>query len=92
VSTSPTPDGEELFRHEVTPWTVGQLRAALAGLPDDTPLQVNYAEEPGGKFVSTQVVIGAGFGSSTMNGVTTDDREFSIDCEFPSGEYYRRIR
>jgi hypothetical protein len=33
-------DDEELFSHQVTAWTVGQLRQAMDGLPDDLPVSV----------------------------------------------------
>jgi Family of unknown function (DUF6225) len=53
-------EDEELFDHQVTAWTVGQLRAALEGVPDDTPVIVNPAEEPGGELNAVeQVVISA---------------------------------
>jgi hypothetical protein len=38
-------DDEELFDHQVTPWTVGQLRKALEGIPDDLPVRVITAED-----------------------------------------------
>jgi hypothetical protein len=50
------------FEHAVQAWTVGQLRDALAGLPDDLPIIVDVAEEPGDDTVQEQVVIDAGFG------------------------------
>ena len=50
------------FEHTVQAWTVGQLRDALAGLPDDLPIIVDVAEEPGGDTVQEQVVVHAGFG------------------------------
>ena len=51
---------EELFDHQVTAWTVGQLRAALAGAPDDLPVRVITAEEPGSDLAGDeQVVISA---------------------------------
>jgi hypothetical protein len=54
-------DDEELFDHQVTAWTVGQLRAALDGLPDDMPVRVITAEEPGSDLAGDeQVVISAG--------------------------------
>lgn len=43
------------FEHAVQAWTVGQLRDALAGLPDDLPIIVDVAEEPGGDTVQEQV-------------------------------------
>lgn len=79
------------YDHQVTPWTVGQLRAALAGLPDDLPLVVIVAEDPGGELAEDQVVIDAGFGTGTTGeGEEFVGREFQICCEFPSGTYVRR--
>jgi Family of unknown function (DUF6225) len=37
-------DTDELFDHQVTAWTVGQLRTALAGLPGDLPVRVIPAD------------------------------------------------
>jgi hypothetical protein len=44
----------------VTPWTVGRLRRALEGLPDDTPLRVEAAMDD--DSWDEQVVVGAGYG------------------------------
>jgi hypothetical protein len=53
-------DDEELFDHQVAAWTVGQLRAALAGVPDDLPVRIITAGEPGSDFAGDeQVVISA---------------------------------
>lgn len=51
---------EEEFDHQVTAWTVSQLRDALAGVSGDLPVTVQAAEEPGGEFASEQVIVGAG--------------------------------
>jgi hypothetical protein len=108
---------EELFDHQVTAWTVGQLRAALEGVPDELPVRVITAEEPGSDLAGEeQVVISAApwadvdvglQGGSTgvhLPGATVDDirgklangelhpDHFEIGLEFPSGQYYRRVR
>lgn len=44
----------ENFGHQVTPWTAGQLRKALEGVPDGLPLLVITAEG------DEQAVTGAG--------------------------------
>jgi Family of unknown function (DUF6225) len=89
-------DDEELFDHQVTPWTVGQLRAALEGVPDDLPVRVITAEEPGSDLAGDeQVVTGAapwasvdvGTGYAThslprLPGATADD----IRAKLASGE------
>ena len=52
---------EDLFDHQVTAWTAGELRSALDGVPDDTPVRVVPADEPGSDLVGDeQVVISAG--------------------------------
>lgn len=94
-------DDEELFDHQVSAWTVGQLRAALAGLPDDLPVSVLVSEEPGGEFADEQVVISAAPWARVNNATAEDVRRklasgelqpdhFEISVEFPSGQYYRR--
>ena len=86
---------EELFDHQVTAWTAGQLRSALDGLPDGMPVRVVPADEPGSDLAGDeQVVISAG--PWTAEGVppseTVPADHFEISCEFPSGQYYRRGR
>lgn len=84
-------DDEKLFHHEVTPWTVGQLRKALEGLPDDLPLEVMCAGEPGGMTGLEQVLVDVGFGHGTYSdGTEFLGRELQLSCDFPSGEYYHR--
>jgi len=96
-------EDEELFHHEVTPWTVGDLRRALDGLPDHLPVVVNIAEDPGGDTALEQVITGAGFGTirrrvgpgEYVDEVGPDgyidevDSTLGIDCQFPTGDYYR---
>jgi hypothetical protein len=86
---------EELFDHQVTAWTVGELRKALDGVPDHMPVRVVVAEAPGSDLAGDeQVVIDAG--PWTANGIppseTVPPDHFAISCEFPSGQYYRRQR
>ena len=45
----------------MTAWTAGQLRKALEGVPDDLPVTVVTAEEPGSDIAGDeQVIISAG--------------------------------
>lgn len=82
---------DETLEHVVDAWTVGRLRAALDGLPDDLPVIVEVAEEPGGDMVGEQVVIHAGFGHGVASdGTEYVSRELRIGCEFPTGTYYYR--
>jgi hypothetical protein len=83
---------EEEYDHEVSAWTVGQLRAALADLDEDVPLRVEVAEEPGGSLVDLQVVIGASFVAQQPQDDAANAGEFAISCEFPPGTYLRQRR
>ena len=47
---------EELFNHEVTAWTVGDLRKAMEGVPDGLPLRVFIPVDPGADPTLEQVV------------------------------------
>lgn len=77
--------------HVADAWTVGRLRAALVGLPDDLPIIVDVAEEPGGDLVDEQVIIHVGFGHGVAgDGSEFIGRELRIGCEFPTGTYERR--
>jgi len=79
------------YEHTVEAWNVGQVRAALDGPPDDLPIIVDVAEEPGGDTVEEQVVIHVGFGQGTLgDGTEFIGRELRIGCEFPSGSYHRK--
>jgi hypothetical protein len=84
-------DAEELFHHQVTPWTVGQLRQALAGLADDLPIEVMCAEQPGGMTEDLQVLVDVGYAHGTRDGTEFIGRELQLSCDFPTGEYYRRV-
>ena len=77
--------------HVADAWTVGRLRAAVVGLPDDLPIIVDVAEEPGGDLVDEQVIIHVGFGhGGAGDGSEFIGREVRIGCEFPTGTYERR--
>jgi hypothetical protein len=79
------------FEHVADAWTVGRRRAVLDGLPDDLPIVVDVAEEPGGDLVEEQVIIHAGFGHGVDgDGTEFIGRELRIGCEFPTGTYHRR--
>jgi hypothetical protein len=66
-------------------WTVGQLRAALAAIPDDTPLVVNAVDTSAPDFADEQVLVGAGFGTVNWgDGYGPEpDTFFGLDCEMP---------
>lgn len=98
-------DDEELFDHQVTAWTVGQLRTALEGVPDDLPVRIITAEEPGSDLAGDeQVMISAapwadvdvgpaGSAEDVRAKLASGELQpghFEIGAEFPSGQYYRR--
>ncbi len=50
------PDGQQ------SPWTIGQLRKALNGLPEDLPLRVGLDDDPAENAIGRpRVVTGASF-------------------------------
>jgi hypothetical protein len=73
-------------------WTVGQLRAALAGIPDDTPLVVNAVDTSDPECADEQVVVGAGFGTVDWgDGYGLEqDVLFGLDCEMPEAQLSTR--
>lgn len=66
-------------------WTVGQLRAALAGIPDDTPLAANTADPNDPSVADDQVIVGAGFGTVDWgDGYGPEPAAiFGLECEIP---------
>jgi hypothetical protein len=77
-------------RHERQPaspaeWTVGQLKAALAAIPDETPLVVNAVDPIVPEFCDPQVIVGAGFGSvDWSDGYGLEQsKTFGLDCAIP---------
>jgi hypothetical protein len=93
----------EVLRHEVSAWTVGQLRKALADFPDDMTVRVAPLEEPGGDLEAPLQVVtntevrefadAPGGGQPRLGGPGDDQRGngtgayVTLECDFPSGEY-----
>jgi hypothetical protein len=90
---------EEAVEHTVRAWTVGELRAALAGVPDDVDLVAVTAEEPGGTLAGPdQVVYASGIGEDWVppvrgkhDGYWTPVNRYELRLEFPTGTYSRYI-
>lgn len=68
-------------------WTVGALRAAITGLPDDTLLIVNAPDFTDPDFVTEQVITSAGFGTVDWgDGYGPEQSKvFGLECEIPDG-------
>ena len=78
----------KLVRHEVSAWTVGQIRKALADFPDDMPVRVAPLEEPGGELEAPlQVVTGAERRFADGAGGDGAGDYMTLECDYPSGEY-----
>jgi hypothetical protein len=78
--------------------TVGQLRAALQGIPDDTPLIVNAADPDYPEAVAEQVITSTGFGLVDWGdgyGLEPDNL-FALNCHMagmdPRGKPVRSSR
>jgi hypothetical protein len=83
-------EDEELFTHTVRAWTAGELRRALEGVPDDFPVTVVTAEQPGSDLAGPEQVVISAAPWGGGEGIQPD--HFEIGTEFPPGEYYRRTR
>lgn len=55
-------EAAKLVRREARSWTVGQLRAALVGVPEHLSVVVHPAAEPNREGVDPQVLVDVGFG------------------------------
>jgi hypothetical protein len=66
--------------------TVGQLRAVLDGIPDDTPLIVSAADPRDSGFIDEQVITSAGFGWINWgDGYGLEqDKVFGLNCRVAS--------
>lgn len=69
-------------------WTLGDLRRVTAGLPDDTPLEVNLSVPGEPDVAETQVITGGGFGTVNWGDGYGDEQSpvFGLTCHYPEGE------
>lgn len=84
----------DTFDHAPQVWTAGQLRRALEGLPDETPLHVGVADGPGDfdgyseyAVVDLEPVEKDIPGSRSDSGRTTV--EFTLFVDYKAGQYER---
>ncbi|GIJ63063.1 DUF6225 family protein [Virgisporangium aurantiacum] len=88
----------EPFIHEAEPLTVAAVLAAMEGLPDDMPVVVWPAEDPGSNDGDDQVdfdgAIGLDWSPPTRGereGEWVTGNHFDLQLEYPSGKYLRWI-
>ena len=86
----------DTFDHTPQIWTAGHLRAALSGLPDDTPVHVGIADEPGDfTGYGEYVLVGAEPVEMELNDVAGRDArlgtqtQFTLFADATAGAYYR---
>jgi hypothetical protein len=73
-------------------WTAGQLKAALADLPDNTPVAVRAVDGYDPQVCDEQVITGAGFGTVDWgDGYGPEQSKvFGLDCEIPEDQLETR--
>ncbi|MFD4246010.1 DUF6225 family protein [Streptomyces sp. NPDC058525] len=80
----------DTFEHAPQVWTAGRLRSALAGVPDDTPIHIGVADEPGnldgyGEFV----LVGAEPVEMEADSSTAPPQvQFTLFADAKAGVYY----
>jgi hypothetical protein len=86
----------KMVKHEVSAWTVGKIRNALADLPDDMAVRVAPLEEPGGDLEAPlQVVVNSevrlfadDHGPLSHRAQNGDGKDYlTLECDYPSGDY-----
>jgi hypothetical protein len=86
-----TETGERTYRDQSQAWTVGDLRQALDGIPDHTPLNVSVDAPDTDREAQTQVVTGAGPGQVDPGDGSgpIPNGDFTLTCEVPKGRRRR---
>jgi hypothetical protein len=88
-------DDYEPYEHTVPEWTAGQLRAALATLPDGAPVRVAIPHEltscgPNDDQDARYVVTGTSGADPRYDTLLSDDQVVILIVDYPSGTYVRR--
>lgn len=76
-----------IYTHDRAAFTVGQLRQALAGLPDHLPVAVSAPSAPGQPADHELVIVGVGHGWVTEGDESYIDATLGIQCDYASGEW-----
>ncbi|MEZ0064879.1 hypothetical protein ABIA32_000867 [Streptacidiphilus sp. MAP12-20] len=88
----------EPYEHTVPEWTVGQLRQALASVPNDTPVRIAIPKElthrgPDDDQDASYVVTGTSPADpqyDTLLGDGDGDEVLVLVADYPSATYMRR--
>lgn len=80
-------DGEHTFIHHASAWTVGSLRRALNGVPDNLVVWVSVAEKPGGELPESEYVVIKAEPWYDWGDKRRPPDAFEIGCDYPNGEY-----
>lgn len=82
-------DDEEIFVPRVEPWTVGRLRAAIEGMPDELPVTVLVPPGQVGPGAENRAVTRAGLGPVILApkppgaDVAEVHTVLLIECDYP---------
>ncbi|WP_193605642.1 DUF6225 family protein [Nocardioides dongkuii] len=72
------------YVHASSPITLGELRLAMEGRPDDTPVLVSHPDEPGGTRSSSLPAVSAVVRPSLLH---DQQPALTVAGDFPSGTY-----
>ncbi|SEL26152.1 DUF6225 family protein [Streptacidiphilus jiangxiensis] len=90
-------DDYERYEHTVPEWTVGELRAALADLPDDVPVRIAVPQEltsrgPDDERDARYVITGTSKADPNFETLIGEvDDVLILITDYPSDTYVRRI-
>ncbi|WP_432524003.1 DUF6225 family protein [Kineococcus sp. SYSU DK006] len=91
LSGTPAPTARPattLVEHTARPMTLGDLRRATVGLPDDMPLFADVALDPGSIDLHRHVVLSAGHATAELaDGEEIIEPVLALRTDFPTGTY-----
>ncbi|MGX1976856.1 DUF6225 family protein [Streptomyces kronopolitis] len=80
----------DTFEHSPQVWTAGQLRSALADLPEDTRIHIGVADAPGDFFkgFGDFVLVDADPVEMDLGDGTPPQAQFTLFADAKPGVYY----
>ncbi|MFE5736098.1 DUF6225 family protein [Streptomyces celluloflavus] len=101
TETAPLTDSATTIDHSPTVWTAGQLREALAGLPDDALVHVGVADGPGDFDGYSEYALvdlapvekdhAPGSRDHAQDSSAGTEVEYTLFADFKAGQYYRDL-